>query len=434
METIKQTNSLVVQNSKLSGCITLPSSKSQSLRAILFASLAKGKSTIYNVLNSPDVTCMIRACGLMGAHIERNNNELVIQGVGGKVFHFTDIVDAGNSGIILRFLTAIGALSDQPFVITGDYSIRYRRPMADMINALRKGGVQVDTLKGDFFAPLILKGPLKSEKIHLVGEDSQHVSALLIAATCRSIETTLVISKPGEKPWILLTLEWLSFLKIPFKARKDLSQITVYGKGSFSSFNYTVPGDLSTLAFPVAAALITKSKLRIKNVNLYDGQGDKLLFDTLKKMGACIQWDENQKTLSVDGNNTLNGISVNIEEYIDALPILAVIACFAKGKSKIVGISGARKKESDRVSVISKELQKMGAHIDEREDSIEIEGGELFGESLKSHKDHRIAMSLACAALGSKGRTVISDIMWIQKTYPEFINDFIELGAQMELV
>ncbi len=425
---------LRIRPSKIEGSIAIPSSKSQSLRAILFASLANGKSTISGVLPSMDIEHMITACRIMGATIDREEACLSIVGVSGKVESFSDVVNAGNSGIILRFLSAVASLSSSPFVITGDSSIRYRRPMEDMMVALKRGNVDVKSLKGDAFAPLIIQGPLKEKDIFLKGGDSQPVSAFLIAAACRDVETDLHIENPGEKPWILLTLEWLLELGVPFKASADLKLIQVFGQGGFQSFDYRVPGDLSSLAFPLIAALICRSSISIKNVNLEDAQGDKKLIEILKIWGADISFNSTSNTLLVDGRAKLKSGEVDIKECIDALPALAALSCFIEGTTIIRGVSGARDKESDRVEAMHKELTAMGANIKIENDSMIIKKSALNGAILKSHRDHRVIMALSIAALAAKGETYIEDVSWINKTYPSFVEDFVALGANMELI
>lgn len=420
-----------VRKSKLTGEITIPPSKSQTLRAILFASLAYGKSTIYNYLNSPDTFCMIEACRQFGATITVYADKLEIIGLNGQITHTEDVIQAGNSGIVLRFCAALSALGSHPAVITGDYSIRHQRPMHPLIQGLKKLGVNVESMRGDNFAPLIIKGPLKPGHTTLDGSDSQHVSALLIASAFALGPTTIEVSNAGEKPWIDMTLYWFDRLGIPYK-NLHYQNYEIKGMAQYPGFNYSVPGDFSSAAFPLAAALVTQSSLKINNLDMNDPQGDKKVVEVFRKMGAKIDIKNNY--LYVHPNANLEGSIFDINDFIDAITILATTACFAKGKTILKNIAVAKTKECNRVTCIIEELSKMGAIIQETNEGLEIYHSSLKGATLDSYNDHRMAMSLAIAAMGATGLTKINPIDCINKTFPTFIQDFQALGANLEVM
>ncbi len=423
-------HSFRIQPSSLRGEITLPSSKSQTLRAIIFAALCSGKSKVDDYLPSPDTLAMISACRLMGASIDVKKNSMEIQGLCGKIENVEDIIDAGNSGIVLRFCSAVSALSYQPVVITGDYSIRHYRPMQALLSGLNQLGAKAISTRGDGYAPIIIQGPLLSGKATIRGEDSQPVSALLIAAAFSKGPIEIFVENPGEKPWVNLTLEWFKRLNIPH-FHQEFSYYHLPGNATPSSFNYRVPGDLSSLSFPVAAALITQSELCIKNVDLEDPQGDKQLLEVLMKMGANFEYCEKEKTLKVHKCKELIGQEIDINNFIDSIAILAVIACFAKGTTRIYNAAIARHKESNRIGNMATELRKMGGKVTETDDGLLIEHSPLRGASLHSYNDHRIAMSLTIAALASEGISSISAIDCIHKTFPTFFSDFKLIGADI---
>ena len=157
---------------------------------------------------------MIRACQLIGAEIEMNDNELIIIGTAGQPRTPKDIIDAGNSGQVLRFIAAIAALTPGFTIITGDYSITHNRPMQPLLEGLAQLGSLAVSSKGDGCAPIIIKGPIQSGQATLSGEDSQPVSALLIAAAHLKGRTEIKVINPGEKPWIEVTLHWLKYLEL----------------------------------------------------------------------------------------------------------------------------------------------------------------------------------------------------------------------------
>lgn len=420
----------LVSPSKIRGEIKIPPSKSHTLRAILFASLARGTSTIFNYLDSPDTLSMINACKSFGAIINQSPHSLSITGIDGKVVFFEDIINAGNSGIVLRFLTALGALSSHPIVITGDDSIRHNRPMKPLLDALSQLHVSTKSMQKDLFAPIIVKGPLKSGKVMISGEDSQHVSALLIAAAFSQGPILLKVINPGETPFVDLTLSWFDRLKIPY-SRKGFHSFHIPGSTRCECFEYTVPGDWSSAAFPISAALITGSEITITHLDSNDSQGDKELLTVFQKMGALFTIKENSIHVKKT-TKPLQGCSVDINKFIDAITILSVVACFAEGETIITNGKSARHKECNRIKCIQEELQKMGADIQETDDGLIIKKSTLHGATLLSHNDHRMALSLAIAALGASSDSIIENITCISKTFPSFLQDFRALGAHIK--
>lgn len=420
----------LIRKSKLQGTITIPPSKSHSLRAILFGALGNGTTTIRHYLPSPDAQAMIEACRLFGAKVSAVNDTLQIRGLDGKIAFSEDVINAGNSGIVLRFCAAIGANAPRPVVITGDHSIRHQRPMQPLLDGLCQLGVQVSSMRGDGYAPVIVQGPIKSGKATINGEDSQPVSALLIGAAFAEGPTWLHVKNPGEKPWVALTLDW--FKKLGIACENDsYESYSLKGGSSYSGFEYTVPGDFSSAAFPIAAALITESEITLQNIDMSDCQGDKKLLEIFEQMGAVFEVDSEKNTLTVKKGGKLQGICVDINGCIDAITILAVVACYAEGQTCIQNAAIARHKECNRIRCIAQELQKMGAEIAETEDGLTISGGPLIGSALFSHHDHRMCMSLAVAALGAEGETTLSSVDCVAKTFPTFKEDFNRLGAEI---
>lgn len=421
-----------VQRSSLKGKITIPPSKSQTLRAILLAAMAQGKSTIHHPLNSPDTRAMITACRLLGAEINDHQTYLEIKGVNGLIKHAEDVIQAGNSGIVLRFISAVAALSHQPIVITGDYSIRHSRPMLPLLKGLHQLGASAISTRGDGFAPIVVQGPLKSGKAIIGGEDSQPVSALLIASVFGSGPIEIEVQNPGEKPWVDLTLDWLDRLGVKCE-RRNYEYYRLSGQGKYKGFEYTVPGDWSSAAFPLAAALITDSELTVRNVDFNDKQGDKELLNVFRKMGAKLEINSEKCLLHVCEGSFLKGIDIDINDFVDALPILATVACFAKGETRIRNAAVAAKKECNRIQCIAAELSKMNARITVHNDGLSIMGSELKGAQVLSHDDHRMAMSLAVAGMGAKGMTEVQNVDCVEKTFPSFVDSFLHLGTDIEV-
>ena len=427
-----QASNYVVHPGSISGKLSIPSSKSHTLRALVFAFLARGTSHINQYLPSPDTIAMVKALQTLGSTVEVSSHAITVQGLNGAFKPAEDVIDCGNSGQVLRFIGALAGLMPTYTVLTGDASIRHNRPVKPLLEGLTQLGAFAVSSREDDFAPIIIKGPLRKTHAAIRGEDSQPVSGLLIAGAFAPHPIELQVINPGEIPWIQLTLHWFDFLKIPYQ-HHNFERYIMQGKTKLSSFNYTVPGDFSTAAFPIAAALLTHSELTLYPIDMDDPQGDKAIIPILQQMGAHFEIDPVRKTLRVQKGSKLKGMRIDCNDFVDALPILAVIGCFAEGETEIVNAAIARKKESDRIHCMALELRKMGADIEERPDGLRIRQSNLHGAHLQGHHDHRIVLSLAVASLAAKHQSTITGVEAANKTYPTFLKDFLSVGANIEL-
>jgi 3-phosphoshikimate 1-carboxyvinyltransferase len=389
--------------------------------------MAHGKSYIRNPLCSPDTDVMIDACRYLGARVNAFPAYLEVEGVGGILRPAEDVLYVGNSGIAFRFLAAIAALLPSYTVLTGDPSIRHRRLIMPLLQGLEQLGALAVSARGDGYAPILIRGPMRAGHASLSGEDSQPVSALLIACSFLPEQTTLCVSQPGEKPWIDLTLCWLKKLGLGVEC-DNYTRYTIQGRGSYQGFDCSIPGDMSSAAYAIAAALITQSELTLHNIDLAAG-GDSQFLAILQEMGASFSIDAENKSIRVQRCDALKGMTVDLNDCIDMITLLPVIACFAKEKTRIVNAQIARAKESDRIACIAKELKKMGACLEEHEDGLLISPSQLTGASVESHSDHRLSLSLSVAALAAQGSTQIAGAACIAKTYPAFQADFNAIGA-----
>lgn len=421
----------IINPSRLEGKIEIPPSKSQTMRALLFALMAKGKSQITHFLPSPDTEAMIEALSSFGAAVTMQGGNLEIQGTGGVLTPAQDVIACGNSGQVLRFIAALSALSPSYTVLTGDPSIRRRRPAAPLLDALTQLGAFATSSRGDGFAPLIVRGPLTGNRASLDGRDSQPVSGLLMAASFAPHPIELLVSRPGEQPWVRLTLSWLDRFGISYE-QNSFERYRLQGGASIDGFTYEVPGDFSSAAFPLAAALLTQSEISIFPIDMGDAQGDKAIIPLLRQMGAQLEIDMQKKILHVKQGGALKGKKIDVNDFIDAFPILAVMGCFCEGTMELYNGAAARHKESDRIHCIALELKKMGAQIEEKSDGLLLHPSKLYGASLQSHEDHRIALALAVAAMAASGESRINGIETSAKSFPSFREIFKAAGAKIE--
>ncbi|WP_317336213.1 3-phosphoshikimate 1-carboxyvinyltransferase, partial [Streptococcus orisratti] len=426
------TKTITIFPSKLKSSFPLyaPPSKSHTMRALLLLSLANGSSKIINYLKSNDTLAMIETLQANGCHITTNKNTLEIIGNPNQWKTPHPYINAKNSGQIFRFCTSQAARSSYPITITGDHSIRNNRPIQPLLQALSQLNCTITHLSPPHLVPFEISGPINPGEISLIGQDSQIISSLLMVLPFLNKSSIINVVEPGETPWIDLTLYWLKKLG----ANIDHYKYTYYhiqGNLSYSGFEVNIPSDFSSMAFLIAIAITNNMYIEINDVDFSDIQGDKKFIDLLITMGAKIQKNFTKKSLKIFPSlNFLKGVSIDINPFIDAIPILAVIACFAKGTTKIYNGSIAKNKESNRLKTITQELLKMNANIQEMEDGLIIHTSKLSPcKTLYSHNDHRIAMALIVASLTILGESCIKNISCINKSFPDFINIISSLGG-----
>lgn len=420
--------SIRVRKSKLKGSLSIPPSKSQTMRALLFGAAGQGTSRVEGFLKSTDTERMISALKKFGAHFSLSEECLTIEGTEGLWQAADDVVDVGNSGIMLRFLAAIAVNAPGYTVLTGDASIRTMRNMQELLSGLAQLGGLAYSTRENGLAPVIFKGPLTKRKAKVHGIDSQPVSSLMIAAALQKGTFRIDVDEMGEIPWVELTAAWLKRAGAEVAIRG--SSIAIEMHRPFNSFDYRIGGDISSAAFPAAAALITGTEVELRGLQKDDGQGDIRFFQIIEAMGAKVKWSSCGTTLKVAAGD-LKGIEVDINDCIDSIAALSVIACYSRGKTVIRNAAAARFKECDRIGVLKSELKKMGARIETKEDGLVIEGGAMQGAVLSSHHDHRMAMAFIAAGLGAEGETVIQEHSCIEKTYARFPEDLRQMGADL---
>nr|AXS01228.1 3-phosphoshikimate 1-carboxyvinyltransferase [uncultured bacterium] len=448
---------VLVKPHRFSGTVRVPASKSHTIRQLLIASLAEGVSEIYYPLDSLDARSCVSACRAFGAEItefyavdpncpnpqNRNGEKLVkweVKGNGGfkrKAPERGIKIDVGNSGTTLYLALAIAGLQGEPVEFTGDEQIQ-KRSAAPLLGALAGLGIQCASSNG--CVPITVKGPWAGGKVSLPCPTSQYLSALLIAAPLAPEGVVTEIEAPllNEKPYIEMTLSYLTAQGIPFEAAPDFSRFAIPGGSSWQplaagSESRSVPGDFSSAAFPAAAAAVTGGPVTILGLDLDDTQGDKFFIEMLKSMGCEALWNDswNGKTLAISRECPLCGGTFDLNATPDLLPAAAVVAAFAQGDTALVNVAHARIKETDRIAVMAQELAKLGVECTEKPDSLIIHGkGSLFTQAgsapntlpvIDGHGDHRIVMAFAVAALGSKCPIEITSAESAAVTYPGFL-------------
>jgi len=421
---------LAVQRSpNLHGTVKIPPNKSHSFRALIMAALAEGTSRIIAPAASNDWMRGIEALEMFGAQITpKANSAWEVVGTGGEIKTPDDVIDCGNSGIILRFFMGLASCCEGYTVLTGDHSVRHIRLCQPLIDALNDLGAWAVSTKGDGHAPVVVRGPLKGGRAEIDGRDSQPVSSLLIAASLADAPTELLVRQPGEKPWVGVTLDWLGRCGIEY-SNENFEHYRVRGRSRWQGFEVKVPLDWSAALYPIAAAVLTEdSEVRIQEMDFADSQGDKAVVDLLRAMGADIEVTDEA---IVARSSRLTGREIDCNDFIDQFMLLAVVGARAEGETVLANAAVCRHKECDRVTEMCKALKEMGADVEERDDGLVIRGGPLRGARLDSRSDHRIVMTLAVAGLVADGTTTISSAECVKKTFPAFVAEMQAIGCDM---
>ncbi len=411
--------------------LTVPGDKSISHRAIMLAALSNGRGEVTGFLPSEDCLSTMKAFQQLGIEITRpDETTVVIEGRRGHFTAPTADIDCGNSGTTMRLLC--GILSAQPFRsrLTGDASLS-KRTMKRVIDPLTQMGSKITAEGSGDCAPLVIEGgPLQAIDYTSPIASAQVKSAILLAGLFAK-GSTKVTEPEQSRDHTERMLAWHLL-----RPRKNGLSVSVHGGQTLESRDFAVPGDISSAAFwLVAAAAHPGSRLMVKNVGLNPARTGVLA--VLIRMGAHVHEIvenadcEPRGTVEVRGARlratTIGG--AEIPNVIDELPILAVAAALAEGRTIIRDARELRVKETDRIAAVARNLRAFGVTVDEREDGMEIKGGApLFGAEVESFGDHRIAMASAILALFATGPSLIRDTDCVNTSYPGFYAKLRELA------
>lgn len=420
---------IYVTRSRTRGTVRIPGSKSHTVRALFIASLAEGRSVISHPLLSKDAFSAVEACKAFGARIENTGDGFVIDGTGGKPAVPENVVDVGNSGTTLHFAMMTAGLTDGWTVFTGDSQIR-RRPLGPLIRAMNQLGGHVFSTRGNDMAPVAVGGRLKGGSTELDAFTSQYLSSILITAPLLDSDTEIIITRLNEKPYVEMTMWWLDGQGIEY-SNEDFRRIKIKGGQRYRAFCTEIPGDFSSATFFMVLAAVSGEEFVLKNLDMTDPQGDKMVLRYLADMGAEVSCRENG--IAIKGKE-LKGIEIDMNATPDALPAMAVAGCFARGETRLVNVPQARVKETDRIRVMCTELAKMGADIEELPDGLVIRESKLRGCRVNGHGDHRIVMALTIAGLNAEGETCIETAEAVDVTFPEFPMLIRQCGGDIRLV
>jgi 3-phosphoshikimate 1-carboxyvinyltransferase len=395
---------------------------------MVLGALTHSHFSLKNALISEDTKATLDALFALGSEVRANTGGVKIHCE--KLRASPGVIDAKNSGTTIRLITGIASLLPSATTLTGDDSL-VKRPMGPLVDSLIALGASCSYLSKPGCPPLTIKGPVTGQKTKIpAGISSQFVSSLLIA--CSQKRGSTEISLEGElrsRPYVDITLAMLR--EFGATIEEAPSGFKLEGNQRLAKDSYTVPGDYSSAAFPLAAAAITGGDVTVRNLHSDSPQGDRAIVDHLRSFGAKVS--ASSDSVRVTGGR-LEGTEIDVRHTPDLFPILAVVGCVADGRTVLKGGENLRQKESDRIATTVGFLTAMGARIAARDDGCEILGGEkLHGATIQTEGDHRILMAASVAALVSSSETRIDDDRSFAVSYPGFMRDMHQLGCRLEV-
>ena len=410
---------MIIPSVKLSGKIIIPSSKSQTIRALLISVFSRGVSYIKHPLISDDTESCINAVKAMGADVNiLENGDITVD----ATYAFSDMdelsIDAGNSGtteyLSLPMLSSLGIQVN----IDGDEMLR-KRPLKPLLDALESLGAETESTEG--FPPASIRGPLDGGECTIECKTSQYLSGLLLGAPLAIGDSHIKCSVLFEKPYVKMTLKWLDDQGIKYRISDALEEVWVKGGQSYKPLDTYIEGDFSSASFFFVAAAIHGTEVTVEGLDKNSTQGDKEILNILEKMGCSIKW--NGMAVTVKGPEKLKGGVFDLNAIPDTLPALSVAAAFAEGDTILGNVEQARIKETDRIKVMRENLNELGVEADERRDALIIHGnGSVKGGKAKGYGDHRVIMALAILGTRTEEETEIDDVSAASVTFPTFFD------------
>ncbi len=405
-------------------------------RACAAALLHKGESILFNPGHSSDDKAAIDIIKSLGATVDVENGKLKINSSTHSRLtpHISrPAINCGESGLSIRMFTPIAALSEQEVQITGSGSL-VERPLDFFDEILPQLDVKIKSNKGKL--PLIVQGPLQPKNIEVDGSlSSQFLTGLLFAYSgAGASNISIRVKNLQSKPYIDLTLDVMKKFSLNVPENKNYEEFIFHDnfpipQSTNSPINYTVESDWSNAAFLLVAGAIA-GPITVRGLDLTSTQGDKKILDALMSANAGIAIEA--KGIKIHPS-PMSRFEFDATDCPDLFPPLVSLAAYAKGLSKIKGVSRLVHKESNRAMSLKNEFAKMGIQIELSDDTMLVHGGEVKGAVVHSNHDHRIAMACAVAALGASGETVIEEAGAVKKSYPDFFEDLKKLNADVSL-
>ncbi|MCR4925200.1 MAG: 3-phosphoshikimate 1-carboxyvinyltransferase [Clostridiales bacterium] len=417
---------VVLSPSRLKGSVNVPPSKSIAHRAIISACLARGKSRIFNADFSQDILATIDAVKALGARVETEKNEIIIDAT--DMFSVENaVINCRESGSTLRFMLSVAAVGGGNTTFNGEGRLP-KRTIAELLKLFESHSVKSSVKDG---LPVTISGKLTGGLFEISGDiSSQFITGLMFALPLCSEDSTIKLTtKLESKGYIDITISVLADFGIEIQPTND--GWFIRGNQTYKPNDYTIEADWSQAAFYMGAGLIG-SELRLKGLNKNSSQGDMAGLEVFRRFGADISWDGD---VLLCKPSKRKGIEVDAKQIPDLVPIIAACSALCEGKTVIYGAKRLKLKESDRLFSMADGLQKLGVDAQQTDDGIIIYGAEkIKSADIKGYNDHRIVMAFSVLSLCAEGEVTIDDAQSINKSYPDFFNDYNSLGGKADVI
>ncbi|MFW5944962.1 MAG: 3-phosphoshikimate 1-carboxyvinyltransferase [Bacteroidota bacterium] len=415
---------VIVSPSSIEGKLHIPSSKSHMQRVLVASLLAEGLTTIKKPGRSEDELNLLRVIELLGAQPDEQPGYLNVHG---GFDPSVSTLNIGESGLGIRLIIPVMALSDKEITIEGEGSLK-NRPMGILEQVLNEAGVKCETSNG--FLPVRVKGPLKGGKISLDGSvSSQFLSGLLFALPLGGTDSRIEVKNLKSKPYVDMTLAVLKKFGIRV-VNHNYEVFEVPGNQEYRSTEIEIEGDWSNAAFFFTGAAI-RGNLLISGLNPSSVQGDKKILGVLKACGVKIHYEHG--SYFIKHPPELESFDFDATHTPDLFPPLGVLAANCHGTSRIRGVHRLQYKESNRASALLQELGNMGIQASvEDDDRMYIKGNKPKGGPFDSHNDHRMAMAGAMIALASENPVEITNAQAVGKSFPTFFDTLEKLNVRVQ--
>ena len=400
---------------RVRGTLTPPCSKSYAQRALAAALLSEEATVLRNLEFCDDTRSALHCIETLGARVEQvDPTSLSIKG---GLHPRGRSLEVGESGLATRLFTPIASLCQTPIRIVGRGTL-LSRPMTMMLDPLRQLGVEVRHRDG--FLPFDVCGPLHSATVEVDGSvSSQFITGLLLALPRAGRDTTLHVRNAVSTPYLDMTLDTAQRFGVEISQR-DYEEFYIPGNQRFAATYFSIEGDWSAAAMLLVAGA-TAGEITVRNVSMLSKQADTAICTALVRAGAAVINDADSVTVA---HRPLHGFEFDATNCPDLFPALAALAAAAEGESVIRGTSRLEYKECNRAEAICEEYARLGIAVDiSEEDVMRIRGGAIHAARTRSHGDHRMAMSLAVAALRADGEVTIEGAESVAKSYPTFFED-----------
>jgi 3-phosphoshikimate 1-carboxyvinyltransferase len=417
---------LIPKSESVIGTVEIPGSKSYTNRALIMASLTQGETRIVNPLISDDTDAMINCLKEFGIKIRKLGNSFIVENDVSELKDGNYELNANLSGTTIRFILALSCIIPGTKRISGGDGL-HKRPIGDLVNALRQLGATIEYENKVGFPPLVVKSQqLSSHLVKLNGTiSSQYLSAILMIAPLINGLTIEVTGNQISKSYIDITVSMMNDWGIKV-SNLNYSKYIIGADQEYAMNEYRVEGDYSAAGYFAAIAVLTNSTITLKNIKAESVQGDKEFIKILENMGNIIIFDQNQITII---GKVIKPVEANMEQCPDQAQTLAVLSSFAKGTTTLTGVRSLRVKETERVKALQNELEKMNIKTESPdEDTLIIYGGNPRSAEIDTYGDHRMAMSFAVAGTKLKGMKINNPEV-VNKTFPDFWNELIKIGV-----